>query len=115
MGAVTKVTTTIKLEESGRMIEWISGSCADYNGYVLFCKMSDQQAVYKFMLCTHRECKLTDEGGRIVLHSLRVHSCTSMLNNICSRAQLVGHYSLYYIISCQAHVPFPVCPQTNFQ
>ena len=51
-------------------------------------------------LCTHRECKTfrtmshrlthtlriaTDEGPN-VLHSLRVHSCASMLNNICSES-----------------------------
>ena len=42
-------------------------------------------------LCTHRRltrtlCIATEEGlrGRNVLHSLRVHSCASMLNNICS-------------------------------
>ena len=46
-------------------------------------------------LCTRRECKTfrlctlciaTDEGlrGRNVLHSLCVHGCASMHNNICS-------------------------------
>ena len=34
----------------------------------------------------HTLCIATEEGlrGRNVLHSLRVHSCASMLNNICS-------------------------------
>ena len=37
---------------------------------------------------THTLCIATDEGpgllGRNILHSLHVHSCASMLNNICS-------------------------------
>ena len=44
-------------------------------------------------------CIATEEGlcGRNVLHSLRVHSCALMLNNICSESMSAARMSLYSI------------------
>ena len=41
----------------------------------------------------------TDEGlhGHNILHSLRVHSCASMLNNICSESMSTARMRLYSI------------------
>ena len=36
--------------------------------------------------------------GRNVLHSLRVHSCASMLNNICSESMSAARMCLYSIL-----------------
>ena len=40
---------------------------------------------------------MSEEGlrGRNVLHSLRVHSCASMLNNICSESMSAARMCLY--------------------
>ena len=48
---------------------------------------------------TRTLCIATDEDlrGRNVLHSLRVHSCASMLNNICSESMSAARMSLYSI------------------
>ena len=48
----------------------------------------------------------TDEGlrGRNVMHSLRVHSCASMLNNICSESMSAARMSLYFKVAVRCTV-----------
>ena len=82
---------------------WVSGLIQTFLGveykHILAALIDSEQMLLSIeaQLCTRKECKTfqcltrtlciaTEEGlcGRNVLHSLRVHSCASMLNNICS-------------------------------
>ena len=78
-----------KLHHQPQASEFITYNTADPR---LSDPASEQAIEYKLILAALIDseqmllCIATDEGlrGGNILHSLRVHSCASMLNNICS-------------------------------
>ena len=59
----------------------------------------DNNRIQSHSCYAHRFSNTTDEGlrGRNVLHSLCVHSCASMLNNICSEYHVMLH--VYFFLN----------------
>ena len=97
---------------SGVTTEWTSSVQCPYRRYKQITGRSfarpSSVAMHKVReRLTRTSCIATEEGlcGRNVLHSLRVHSCASMLNNICSESMSAARMSLYSTVDYWLFLP----------
>ena len=93
--------------------EWSSGGklasslTIEYK-HILAALIDSEQMLLSIeaQLCTRIECKTfrPRRPSSVAMHSIRVHSCASMLNNICSESMSAARMCLYSIVKLEGYL-----------